>query len=302
MARGDRLRADARASCRSSTSPTRASATASRRTWRACATWRRRCPRCCWRRAARRTSGSTATGSAPPSSLAADTATADVARSNLASLNRLNYSFPPDHGAKVGGDGPRRPGAAGRLDGRARGDADAACSSSRQGLADALRRETNSDRFDFVAQPPRHVLAARRSAPSRWRRCARSTASTWSATAASTSRACPPTGSTGSRGRSPPSALMPVPFIAPGDVEGGLDWRAMADALAEGHRPARRGSAIIFVDPRRGDAAVPRRVDRRARRRLEGVHRGARQRCPRPAEGAGGAPPLRGRRAGGSTR
>ena len=55
--------------------------------------------------------------------LSTDKATADLARVNLASLNRLNYSFPPDHGAKVVGDDPRRPGAARRLDGRARGDA-----------------------------------------------------------------------------------------------------------------------------------------------------------------------------------
>ena len=33
--------------------------------------------------------------------LAADKATAGLARQNLGSLNRLNFSFPPDHGAKV---------------------------------------------------------------------------------------------------------------------------------------------------------------------------------------------------------
>ena len=60
-------------------------------------------------------------------------------------------SFPPDHGAKVVATDPRRPRAQGRLDGRARGDAPAACSTLRKGLADALRRATNSDRFDFVA-------------------------------------------------------------------------------------------------------------------------------------------------------
>ena len=35
--------------------------------------------------------------------LSKDKATADLARVNLASLNRLNYSFPPDHGARVVG-------------------------------------------------------------------------------------------------------------------------------------------------------------------------------------------------------
>ena len=33
--------------------------------------------------------------------LSADKAASEVARSNLFSLNRLNFSFPPDHGAKV---------------------------------------------------------------------------------------------------------------------------------------------------------------------------------------------------------
>jgi len=74
----------------------------------------------------------------------------DLAKASFASLNRLAYSFPPDHGAKA---------VAMVLE-------DAALSKDwkteleamrvgmlelRQGLADALRRATNSDRFDFVA-------------------------------------------------------------------------------------------------------------------------------------------------------
>jgi aromatic-amino-acid transaminase len=74
---------------------------------------------------------------------------AEVAKSNLASLNRLNYSFPPDHGAKVVSlilsDPELRADWAAELEGmRLR------MLELRQGLADALRRETNSDRFDFV--------------------------------------------------------------------------------------------------------------------------------------------------------
>ena len=168
-----------------------------------CATWRRRCRRCCWRRAARRTSGSTATGSAPPSPVG-DAEAAEVTPSNLASLNRLNYSFPPDHGAKVValvlGDPELS------ADWMAELEACAwACSTLRQGLADALRRETNSDRFDFVATH-RGMFSRLGRARSRWRRCARITASTWSATAGSTSRGCRRTGSDGSPRRSPRSA------------------------------------------------------------------------------------------------
>ena len=69
---------------------------------------------------------------------------------NLAFLNRQNYSFPPDHGARL---------VTMILE-------DAALTAEwkaeleevrlnmlglRQALADALRAETNSDRFDFVA-------------------------------------------------------------------------------------------------------------------------------------------------------
>jgi aromatic-amino-acid transaminase len=75
---------------------------------------------------------------------------ADVTRGNLAALNRLTYSFPPDHGAKVvaiilGDPGLRQDWMdeveAMRLN----------MLSLRQGLADALRRVSNSDRYDYIA-------------------------------------------------------------------------------------------------------------------------------------------------------
>jgi len=68
----------------------------------------------------------------------------------LATLNRMNFSFPPDHGATVV--------AIIMADPELRADWAAEVESMRvsmlslrTGLADALRRETNSDRFDFVA-------------------------------------------------------------------------------------------------------------------------------------------------------
>jgi aromatic-amino-acid transaminase len=82
--------------------------------------------------------------------VAPDKATANLARMNLASLNRLNFSFPPDHGAKVVamilGDPALRADWMAELEAMRLRMLDL-----RQGLADALRRETNSDRFDFVA-------------------------------------------------------------------------------------------------------------------------------------------------------
>jgi aspartate aminotransferase len=73
------------------------------------------------------------------------------ARGTLAGLNRMVYSFPPDHGAKVVqmilSD----------TDLRAEWEAELAemreaMLTLRRGLADALRRETNGSRFDFVAE------------------------------------------------------------------------------------------------------------------------------------------------------
>lgn len=75
---------------------------------------------------------------------------AKVTTANLATLNRLNFSFPPDHGARLV--------AIILADPELRADWEAELEAMRtgmlelrQGLADALRRETNSDRFDFVA-------------------------------------------------------------------------------------------------------------------------------------------------------
>ena len=73
-----------------------------------------------------------------------------VTMGNLAFLNRQNYSFPPDHGARLvtmilADD-------ALRADWRAELEAVRLnMLSLRQTLADALRHATNSDRFDFIA-------------------------------------------------------------------------------------------------------------------------------------------------------
>lgn len=78
----------------------------------------------------------------------ADTA---VVQANLAALNRLNYSFPPDHGARlvqtILGD------TALAADWRAElEEVRLSMLGLREQLASELRRLTNSDRFDFVAQ------------------------------------------------------------------------------------------------------------------------------------------------------
>jgi aromatic-amino-acid transaminase len=83
--------------------------------------------------------------------LSKDKASADVTRSNLASLSRLNFSFPPDHGAKVVaiilGDPELRADWEAELEAMRQ-----RMLTLRQGLADTLRRETNSDRFDFIVE------------------------------------------------------------------------------------------------------------------------------------------------------
>lgn len=73
-----------------------------------------------------------------------------LARDNLQTLNRVNYSFPPDHGAvavaTVLTDAALRADWERELDAmRLR------MLALRQGLAEALRRETNDSRFDFLA-------------------------------------------------------------------------------------------------------------------------------------------------------
>lgn len=74
----------------------------------------------------------------------------DVVQGNLNFLNRQNYSFPPDHGARlvtmILNDPTLRADWMGELE-----DVRQNMLTLRQSLADALRTATNSDRFDFVA-------------------------------------------------------------------------------------------------------------------------------------------------------
>ena len=74
----------------------------------------------------------------------------EVVSRNLAVLNRLNYSFAPDHGAALVGIILNDPAL------RAEWEAELAemrdtMLSIRQQLADELRRQCNTDRFDFIA-------------------------------------------------------------------------------------------------------------------------------------------------------
>ncbi|QYK42341.1 MAG: aspartate/tyrosine/aromatic aminotransferase [Paracoccaceae bacterium] len=74
-----------------------------------------------------------------------------VLQGNLAWLNRQNYSFPPDHGARlvtmILDDPALRAEWQAELD-----EVRAGMLALRDGLADELRRLTNSDRFDFIAR------------------------------------------------------------------------------------------------------------------------------------------------------
>lgn len=74
-----------------------------------------------------------------------------VTQGNLATLNRMNYSFPPDHGARlvsmVLGDPALKADWQDELEAIRTGMLDL-----RRQLADELRRLTNSDRFDFLAR------------------------------------------------------------------------------------------------------------------------------------------------------
>ena len=73
-----------------------------------------------------------------------------VVQGNLAFLNRQNYSFPPDHGARlvtmILEDDALRADWKAELE-----EVRQSMLTLRQTLADELRRATNSDRFDFVA-------------------------------------------------------------------------------------------------------------------------------------------------------
>ena len=83
--------------------------------------------------------------------ICADTAIAETASGNLAVLNRLNYSFAPDHGAALV--------AIILSDDALRAEWMVELAAMRQtmltirrDLADALRQQCNSDRFDFIAE------------------------------------------------------------------------------------------------------------------------------------------------------
>ena len=75
-----------------------------------------------------------------------------MTQGNLAFLNRQNYSFPPDHGARVvttilNDPALRADWQAELEDMRAR-----ACWACANSLAGSCARSTGSDRFDFIAQ------------------------------------------------------------------------------------------------------------------------------------------------------
>ena len=74
----------------------------------------------------------------------------EVVSRNLAVLNRLNYSFAPDHGAAlvaiILGDAALRAEWEAEL-----GEMRETMLTIRQSLADELRRQCNTDRFDFIA-------------------------------------------------------------------------------------------------------------------------------------------------------
>lgn len=81
--------------------------------------------------------------------VAPDAPTRDLAQGALAFLNRQNYSFPPDHGARlvtmILNDAALRADWEEELDGMR-----ATMRRNREALAHALRAETGSDRFGFV--------------------------------------------------------------------------------------------------------------------------------------------------------
>jgi len=82
--------------------------------------------------------------------ICADAQIAEVTTGNLAVLNRLNYSFAPDHGAAVVAiildDAELRAEWMAELT-----EMRETMLTIRRDLADALRRQCNSDRFDFIA-------------------------------------------------------------------------------------------------------------------------------------------------------
>lgn len=83
--------------------------------------------------------------------VAQDAADARLAQQNLNTLNRLTYSFPPDHGARIVqvilDDEELSASWKAELEAVRNGMLEL-----RQALADELRQRSNSDRFDFIAQ------------------------------------------------------------------------------------------------------------------------------------------------------
>jgi aromatic-amino-acid transaminase len=77
--------------------------------------------------------------------ISADAEAAKITQGALAHLNRQNFSFPPDHGAR--GACPLRADWEKELEDVRLGMLDL-----RKALADALRNETGSDRFGFIAE------------------------------------------------------------------------------------------------------------------------------------------------------
>ena len=82
--------------------------------------------------------------------VAKDTAEQAIAQQNLAFLNRQNYSFPPDHGARVVTTILNDPALRADWEAELEETRNTMLGLRRQ-LADELRRLTNSDRFDFLA-------------------------------------------------------------------------------------------------------------------------------------------------------
>jgi aromatic-amino-acid transaminase len=83
--------------------------------------------------------------------LSPDEGTAALARGAATTLNRLNYSFPPDHGAALVGMILTDPWLRAEWQGELE-EMRQTMLTLRQGLAAALRQATNSGRFDFVAR------------------------------------------------------------------------------------------------------------------------------------------------------
>jgi aromatic-amino-acid transaminase len=81
--------------------------------------------------------------------IAKDADAATVTQGNLATLNRMNYSFAPDHGAAIVAiilsDADLRAEWEAELE-----DMRLAMLTVREDLAEALRQQCNSDRFDFI--------------------------------------------------------------------------------------------------------------------------------------------------------